>query len=157
MVKLNDFNDLAGAATAHWDFCHLTAMDLVRNLLLRYVQNSAHYALYAITMCKSLHTNVNSATLLLYILRHYAIHHADWSRLHIYYKSLRIRYIKKFALVIFSRCAHRTFRDYVHCNSTLYIRYTMLSSHSCVLFALLVYTCVLLYKCLSGYATAYKY
>ena len=149
MVKLNDFNDLAGAATAHWDFCHLTAMDLVRNDSLHYMQNSAHYALYAITMCKSLHTNVNSATLVLYILRHYAIHHADWSRLHIYYKSLRIRYIKKFALVIFSRCAHRTFRDYVtlrlHAVYTLLLRYTMLSSHSCVLFALLVYTCVLLY------------
>ena len=26
MAKLNDFNDLAGAATAHWDFCHDTAM-----------------------------------------------------------------------------------------------------------------------------------
>ena len=29
MTKLNDFNDLVGVATAHWDFCHDTAMGLV--------------------------------------------------------------------------------------------------------------------------------
>ena len=40
--------------------------------LLHYMQNSAHYALRYTTMCKSLHTNVNSAMVLLYILRHYA-------------------------------------------------------------------------------------
>ena len=26
MIKLNDFNNLQGEATAHWDFCHDAAM-----------------------------------------------------------------------------------------------------------------------------------
>ena len=38
MIKVNDFNDLGEEATAHWDFCHDTAMGRSGNDSLHYTR-----------------------------------------------------------------------------------------------------------------------
>ena len=140
MVKLNDFNDLGEAATAHWDFCHCTAMDLVRK---------SFATLYAIFCTLSTHIHVNVQISAYYtlttILRHLYCKLCDTTLYttltgHAYtiLTGFTVYAIKKICASDFSRCAHRTFWDYVHCRITLLLRLTMLSSHLCGRFALLV-------------------